>query len=138
MKQLPVCLLSIWVEIGPDRIRFWKFVNVYWPFRYYLTLEKGVALLLKKKHTKNNLKSLYPRMFYIKFGWHWPSGITIRTYAYMCQTTTSHVHLWVRIKRTHRSMQTYQPKYKEHTSKNTASPTEPTCIIIFFFLCQVR
>ena len=48
MKQLPVCLLPSLVEICPGGIRFWNVFSVYWLFRYYLPLEKGVALLLNK------------------------------------------------------------------------------------------
>ena len=45
-----------------------NFVNVFSLFRYYLPLEKGMALHLFK------LESIHPRMLCAKFGRNWPSG----------------------------------------------------------------
>jgi hypothetical protein len=41
---------------------------VFLHFRFYLPLEKGVALHM------NNFESLHLRIIFAKFGYNWPSG----------------------------------------------------------------
>ena len=50
------------------RRRFLKFVNLFSLFRYYLPLEKGVALYWI------NVNPLHPRMLFAIFICHWSSG----------------------------------------------------------------
>ena len=60
------CLVQSSVEVCQWFLRrFLKFINLFSLFRFYLPLEKGIAL---------HFYSDYPMMLCAKFGWNWPSA----------------------------------------------------------------
>ena len=64
----PLC--QVWLKLAQWfwRRGFLNIFNIILHFRYYLLLEKCVALHL------NKLEPLHPRMICAKFGSNWPSG----------------------------------------------------------------
>ena len=65
-----IVLCQVWSKLAK---LFWTRIyiilgNVFWLFRNYFTLEKGMALFWK------NLNTLHQKMFCAKFGWNWPCG----------------------------------------------------------------
>ena len=69
-QTLKYALCQVWVKMALWflRKRFLKLVNVFLLFSYYLPLEMGGILHLKK------LDPHHPRILCVKFGWNWPCG----------------------------------------------------------------